>query len=228
MEDKPYIVISLGGSLIAPNQLDKVFLNRFIDTIKEYVVKGHRFVIITGGGKIARHYQDVIKSILNPDIKDLDWIGIHVTRINAELLKICFGDIAYNEIIIDPTIIPKTEKRIILGGGWKPGWSTDYCAVSIAEKLGAKKVLNLSNVNFVYDKDPNKYPNAKAITSSSWDDFRALLPSEWNPGLDAPFDPIAAKKAQELKLQVSIMNGQNIENLKDYLDGVTFIGTTID
>jgi hypothetical protein len=63
-------------------------------------------------------------------------------------------------------------------------------------------------------KDPKKFPDAKIIKESSWADFRKILPTEWDPGLNAPFDPIAAKKAEELGLEVVIMNGKNIENLK--------------
>jgi uridylate kinase len=225
--NKEYIIISLGGSLIMPDQIDVAYLNKFTEAIKGYVKEGYRFVIITGGGKVARYYQDAVKKIMTPDMRDLDWIGIHITRLNAELLKILFGDSAYYEIIIDPSVIPNTDKRVILGGGWKPGFSTDYCAVMLAESVGAKKIINLSNIDYVYEKYPNKHPDTKPIPEINWHDFRALLPSEWDPGLNAPFDPIAAKKADELKLEVSVMNGQNIENLKNYLDNEKFIGTVI-
>jgi uridylate kinase len=90
-----------------------------------------------------------------------------------------------------------------------------------------KKVINLSNIEYVYDKDPKKYPEAKKIERSSWGEFRKLLPTEWISGLNSPFDPVAAKKAQELGIEVAIMNGRNIENLKNYLEGKEFKGTII-
>jgi uridylate kinase len=93
--------------------------------------------------------------------------------------------------------------------------------------VGAKKVINLSNIDYAYDKDPNKFPDAEIIKESTWGDFRKLLPTEWDPGLNAPFDPIAAERAEELGLEVVIMNGKNIENLKKYLDGGEFVGTVI-
>ena len=90
-----------------------------------------------------------------------------------------------------------------------------------------KKIINLSNIDYVYDKDPRKYPDAVRIEKISWADFRTLLPSEWDPGLSSPFDPIAAKEAEYLGIEVAIMNGKNIENLKNYLDGQEFLGTVI-
>ncbi len=227
MGDKEYIVISLGGSLIAPESIDVSFLKNFIDSIKEQANKGFRFAIITGGGHIAREYINASKEITNPTNADLDWIGIASTRLNSELIRVAFGDLAHNAIIMDPDQIPSTEKNILIGGGWKPGNSSDLAAVHIARSLGAKKMINLSNIEYAYDKDPKKFPDAQIIKESTWADFRKILPEEWNPGLNAPFDPIAAREAEEFGLEVAIMNGKNIENLMNYINGKEFIGTTI-
>jgi uridylate kinase len=138
-----------------------------------------------------------------------------------------FGGAASPRVVLDPSILPSFNTPVIIGAGWKPGWSTDYDAIMMAEQLDAKKVINLSNIEYVYDKDPKKYPEAKKIERSSWGEFRKLLPTEWISGLNSPFDPVAAKKAQELGIEVAIMNGRNIENLKNYLEGKEFKGTII-
>jgi len=227
MDKKEHIVISLGGSLIVPDQIDSEFLKSFISTIKEYVSKGYHFVIITGGGKTCRRYQKALSDISETTSSSLDWLGIYSTRLNAEFMRLVFGPLAHLDIIIDPNIVPETDKPIVIGAGWKPGWSSDYDAVIIAGQLGVKRIINLSNIDHAYDKDPNKYPDAKIIKESSWKDFRALLPKEWNPGLSSPFDPIAAEKAESLSLEVVIVNGRNIENLKNYIDNKEFVGTVI-
>ncbi|MEK7585960.1 MAG: UMP kinase [Patescibacteria group bacterium] len=227
MESQDYIVISLGGSLIVPDQVDVEFLKSFIDNIKKYVDQGFRFVIITGGGHTARAYINASKSLTNPSVTDLDWIGIAITRVNAELLRVAFGGMSHDSIIMDPDQIHNTDKSVLVGAGWKPGNSSDLAAVHAAKSVGAKKVINLSNIDYAYDKDPKKFPDAQIIKESSWPDFRAILPKEWGPGLNAPFDPIAAKEAESLGLEVVIMNGKNIENLKKYLNGEEFIGTVI-
>ena len=129
---------------------------------------------------------------------------------------------------MDPDQIPETEASVLVGGGWKPGNSSDLAAIHAAKSVGAKKVINLSNIDYAYDKDPKKFPDAVKIEQSSWEDFMKILPMEWSAGLNAPFDPIAAREAQALGLEVAIMNGKNIENLKHYLDGDAFIGTVIN
>ncbi len=221
------IVISLGGSLIIPEAIDTEFLKDFRNLILAQAATGKKFVIIAGGGKICRKYQDAAKQLINPSSADLDWLGIYSTRFNAEFLKILFGDLAEDKIILDPTLPVKLTKSVIVGGGWKPGWSTDYDAVILGKQLGAKKVINLSNIDHVYDSDPKTNSNAKKIEQISWADYQVLIPKEWNPGLNSPFDPIASKAAQEAGITVAIMNGKPITNLANYLNGEKFLGTTI-
>jgi uridylate kinase len=97
----------------------------------------------------------------------------------------------------------------------------------VAKNVGAKKIINLSNIDYVYDSDPKINLNAKKIEKISWEEYRKLIPTEWNPGLNSPFDPIASKMAEEEGLEVVIMNGKPIENLAKYLNGEKFLGTVI-
>ena len=227
MKDNHTIVISLGGSLIVPNEVDTEFLKSFTMTIKDYVSKDFSFWIITGGGKICRRYNDFLKEITSPSNEDLDWLGISATRLNAELVRLCFGELAYDKVVLDPDVMPSTKSPIIVGGGWKPGNSSDLAAIHSAKSLGAKKIINLSNVDYVYDSDPKKNAEAKAIKNISWEDFRKIIPKEWGPGINSPFDPIAAMEAERLGFEVVVLNGKNLDNLKNYLDGKEFVGTTI-
>jgi uridylate kinase len=221
------IVISLGGSLIVPNGVDIDFVNSFISLIKEYISRGFSFIIITGGGKVCRDYDNSLKEIMKPSNEDLDFLGISVTRVNAEFIRISFGDLAYERIILDPESIPDTDKPVIVGGGWKPGNSSDLAAIYAAKSIGSNRIINLSNIDHVYDKDPRKYKEAKPIDNISWTEFMDLFPREWTPGENIPFDPIASSLASELLYEVIILNGKNIDNLRNYLDNKEFIGTTI-
>ncbi|MCX6755601.1 MAG: UMP kinase [Candidatus Nomurabacteria bacterium] len=221
------IIISLGGSLIVPNEIDIDFLTEFKKIILSQIEKGKKFIIITGGGKIARKYQSALKEISNPSLEHLDWLGIYSTRLNAEFLGLFFTGTAEEKIITDPTLPVNFEKPLIIGAGWKPGWSTDYDAVLLAKSINAKRVINLSNIDFAYDKDPNKYPDAKKLENISWSEYRELIPKEWNPGLSTPFDPIASGVAESEGIEVAILNGKNIENLENCLNNLEFIGTKI-
>jgi uridylate kinase len=223
-----YIVVSVGGSLIAPDTLDTQFLHSFRTLIEKKISEGFSFYIICGGGKTARNYQNGAKEA-GKDLSrnDLDWLGIHATRLNAHLIRTLFENYARPQVIKNPTKPIVSKYQVMIGAGWKPGWSTDYCAVLAAKNIKAHKLVNLSNIDYVYDSNPKENPEAKKIERLNWTAFRSLIPSEWDPGLSSPFDPVAAKEAQKLNLEVAIINGSKLEEFEKYLDGKEFIGSTI-
>jgi len=220
-------IISLGGSLIIPDDIDIDFLKDFKELILSQIKKGKKFVIITGGGRICRKYQAVAKGISNSSPEDLDWIGIASLKLNAELLRVIFGEYAHDEIISNLSNNFSFEKPIVIGAAYKPGQSTDFDAVLGAKTVDAKKIINLSNTDYVYDSDPKTNPNVKKIEKISWSEYRKLIPKEWNPGLNSPFDPIASGMAQKAGMEGIIMNGKPIDNLEKYLNGEEFLGTVI-
>lgn len=224
------IIMSVGGSLIVPDDIDTGFLKKIKELIEEQVAeKGRRFIVITGGGKTARKYQDAAGRITELDPDDLDWLGIHATRFNAQLFKTVCKDIAHHIVITNPADIKRVpqDKKLIVAAGWHPGSSTDLRAVQIAEHLGAKKMVNLSNTDYVYTADPRKDLEAKEIKEITWEGFRKLIPDEWDPGLSSPFDPVAAVEAERLGMEVAAINGASLEELEHYLDDKPFIGTRI-
>jgi uridylate kinase len=225
--ERERIVVSVGGSLIVPDGIDTDFLIRFKTLILEKIQQGFTFSIIAGGGKTARRYQDAANTVTPLSSSDTDWIGIHATRLNAQLLRNIFVDSAYARVIENPTIDIDAEKPIIIAAGWQPGCSTDYDAVLIAKNLGARRLVNLSNIDYVYDADPRKNPKAKKIEKISWPEFRKIIPDHWDPGLSSPFDPIAAKEAEALGLEVAIMNGAKLDEFSNYLSNEPFVGTVI-
>jgi uridylate kinase len=225
---REYVVVSVGGSLIVPDEIDTTFLTNFRELILKKTNDGLSFFIITGGGKTARRYQQAAHAVLgDSDPEDLDWLGIHSTRLNAHLFRALFSKQAQARIVKNPTRKVGGRSSVIIGAGWKPGWSTDYCAVMAAKRLGAKKLINLSNIDYVYDKDPRVFPDAVKIEKSTWADFRKLIPDHWDPGLSSPFDPVAAKEAEALGLEVAIINGKKLNEFENYLSNKEFIGSVI-
>ncbi len=222
------IIVSVGGSLIVPDQIDTTFLKHFRALILEKVAEGFSFYIITGGGKLARNWRDAAVEInAKTTTDDLDWIGIAATRLNAELLRATFADADIPEVIHNTSLRTDSNASILLAGGVRPGNSSDWAAVEAAKAVGAKKLINLSNIDYVYTADPRTNPDATKIEKTSWADFRKLIPSEWNPGLSSPFDPIAAKEAEILGLEVAVINGAKLKEFSNYLDGKPFTGTII-
>lgn len=226
------IVISVGGSLIVPNGgIDSFFLKQLNKFVREQLAKdkNRQFFLISGGGMTTRHYQTAARNVLQHQLTedDLDWLGIHATRLNGHLLRTIFRDIAHPVIIDDYSIIRKPTESVIIGAGWKPGWSTDYDAVLVCEDYGPRTIINLSNISKVCDRDPNKHENAKSFDKISWKEFRKLVGDKWTPGMHVPFDPIAARKAEDLEVKVVIVNGNNFENINNYFTGKKFVGTVI-
>ncbi|HSW89156.1 MAG TPA: UMP kinase [Candidatus Saccharimonadales bacterium] len=226
------IIISVGGSLVVPGDIDITFLKN-LNTFIRHQLEQHKerqFFLVIGGGATARKYRDAGENVLEHELtrEDLDWLGIHATKLNAHLVRTIFRDIAHPYIIKHYEIIRRVSEPLVIAAGWKPGWSTDYDAVLLCEDYGANTVINLSNVKQVYDKDPNQFPEAKPFEKMTWDEMRSIVGSEWSPGMHAPFDPVAAKKAQELGVKVVIMSGDDFGNIENYLEGKDFTGTVIE
>lgn len=231
---KEIIIISLGGSLIAPKEgIDWKFLKKFRALIVEQIKLGKRFVIITGGGNTARLYQEAASKAANLTNDDRDWIGVHSTRLNAHLIKTIFREFAHPRINKNPRTQEDLRKHfskgegLMVAAGWRPGWSTDYVATILAERLNAKVMINLSNIDYVYTSDPKKNKDAKKLSEINWPAFRKIVGDKWDPGLNSPFDPIASKQAQKIGLEVVILNGKNIPNLNKFLNKQKFKGTII-
>lgn len=229
MQESP-IAISVGGSLIVPNGgVDVNFVIKLNKLIREEVAKGKRFLLVAGGGKIARHYRDAAKQVIgNVEDNDLDWLAIHATRLNAHLLRTIFQDIAHPRIITNYyKKIANWKEPIAIGAGWKPGWSTDYDAVILARDYDAKIIINMSNIDWVYDCDPVKYSDAKLLKNITWEEMEKLVGDRWSPGFNVPFDPIATKLANKLNLKVIIANGNNLINIQKIINNDSFKGTVI-
>ncbi len=197
-------ILSVGGSMIAPDKPDTEFLAAFVQMAKEWLAadKGRRLILVAGGGAPARVYQGAYKEVCSKT-----------------------GDGFDNST--NPTADIDFKGQVLVASGWKPGFSSDNDAVLLAEKFGADTVVNLSNIEKVYTDDPRKNPDAKPLDEISWADFRKMVGDEWVPGKNVPFDPVASKKAAELGLTVICSAGKNIANTKNILDGAAYVGTTI-
>ena len=224
------VVISVGGSLIVPEKVNSAFLKSFRDLILRHVSKKPptRFILISGGGKTARNYQEAASSIHEASSEDLDWIGIHATRLNGHLLRTVFEDVAYKRVLKNPNEkVGFGKSKVIVAAGWKPGCSTDYDAVLFARTHKIGTIINLTNVDYIYDKNPKQFKDARPLKQISWKYYRQMVGDKWSPGMNAPFDPVAAKEAEKLGLTVYVINGKNLDSLESVLEGKRFIGTIL-
>lgn len=224
------VIISLGGSLLfSKGEVDTNFLEQFRELILRYVRRGYRFVIIVGGGTIARQYQNALRRLGIASSVEHDWIAIRVTHVHAHLLRILFGKYADDRVIMKPTEAHRgafRNKKILLAGGEKPGQTTDCVAVKCAIGVGATTVLNLSNVDYIYDRDPKKYREAKQLRELSWTEFQKLFPRRHTPGSNVPFDPVATALAKKHKLTVAFLDS-DLTNVNNFFKEKKFRGTIV-
>jgi len=221
-------VLSVGGSLIVTKDgIDVKFLKAFHAFIAGQVKKGNKFYLVVGGGATARTYIKAALAATPVKASDRDWVGIMATRLNAQLMQVIFGKLAHPEIITDPTVSVRTKSAVVFGAGYKPGCSTDHDAVLIAKHNKIDTVINLSNIDYAYDKDPRRHADARKLVNVGWPEFRKIVGSRWQPGLNVPFDPVASREAAQYGVKVVILNGQKLKNLADCLEGRKFHGTVI-
>ncbi|MDR0411116.1 MAG: UMP kinase [Treponema sp.] len=228
------MVLSLGGSIVAPEGADVDFLRDFVKLTRHQlsIEEDRRFIFVVGGGGPARAwqkaYRDVSADFSPLDDEAADWIGVMATRLNAQLVKAVMGDLCKDEVVIDPSGGAEFTGRALVAAGWKPGFSSDFDAVLLAEKFGARTLINLSNIEYVFTDDPRTNPSARPLDMISWKDFRLMVGEEWIPGKNTPFDPVASRYAEKIGLKVICAAGRNLPNLENILNGKPFIGTTIN
>lgn len=186
-------------------------------------------MLVAGGGATARLYieggQKVTGTMTD---EDLDWLGIHATRLNGHLLRTIFMDIAHPRIIENYAHkLRNWVEPVVVGTGWKPGWSTDYDCVILARDYKAHLIINLTDLYYVYNKDPDKYKNARPLKNISWQELQALIGTKWSPGFSTPFDPVAAKLAKDMGLTLITTSGNDFKNLEDIIEGRKFKGTVV-
>ncbi|MFH1790165.1 MAG: UMP kinase [bacterium] len=223
-----YKILSVGGSIIIPKGGFNVnFLKKFRSLIVNRVKAGDKFVLVIGGGATCRAYQQAAKKTADLSDENLDWLGIYSTWFNAEFVRLFFGSLAHAEVIRNPTKKISSKKPIIVAGGWVPKCSTDRDAVLLAKNLNANEVVNLSNIDYVYNADPKKVKNAKKMPELSWNELKAIVGDKWIPGSNVPFDPMAIKEAQALNLILKFVKGTNLKQVENALSGKNFKGTLV-
>ncbi|UCG68792.1 MAG: UMP kinase [Thermoplasmata archaeon] len=223
------VVVSIGGSVLVPNENDTDYMKKLASMFKELSTERKLF-IVTGGGRIARYY---IRSgrALGGDERYLDELGIEVTRLNARLLITALGDYAYPKpgFDIEESMVAGKSHKIVVMGGTVPGHTTDAVSAMLAKKVVAVRLVNATNVDGVYDTDPKKNPNAKKFTRMSYDQLMALTTeSEGMAGPNVIFDPKGSDIISKAIIPLFVCHGRDLDALKNAILGEEFDGTIVD
>ncbi len=199
-----------------------MFNNEAAYELKKYAImlseisKKVQLVVVAGGGKVARHYISAARSF-GSDEASLDMLGIEVSRLNARLLILALGDQAYPVVPEDLEQVSKAvtgnsgtsssnSSRVVVTGGLHPGQSTNATAALIAEKVKASKFLNATDVNGIYDSDPNKNKGAKLFKEITVKKCIELLGSEDSvAGAYDLMDIVALKVIERSKIHTVVL-----------------------
>ncbi|MFA5764377.1 MAG: UMP kinase [archaeon] len=220
-------VISAGGSVFIKEEINAAKIKQFCELIDKFSAQGYKFVVVIGGGKTARAYQEVAKK-MGANNFELDTIGINATKLNAMLFLNGIKN-AY------PKVVDKlSELKIIINnytpilGGMSEGQTTDAVAALAAEVLGGK-FINLSNVDGIYDADPRIDSDAVLFEKLSFNDVNFLLrEKELVPGQNLFLDKQAASILTRSKIPSAFLSGEHLGDLENYLLGNSFRGTIVD
>lgn len=216
------IVIALGGSLIDTRERT---IERFVQLIKE-TSKEVKFFIVVGGGRIAKDYINFCRKH-GIDEKNLDEIGIAATRLNAKLISTLLG--ANRDIPSSIEEAVSSKSSITVMGGTVPGHSTDAVAAELAARVKAEKLIIMTDVRGIYDRDPKKYKDAKFFKKIHVNKLIEVHGTEWRRAGDSVvIDGPALKKIRDFRLNTVVLNGKDTENLRGAIYGRSFDGTEIE
>lgn len=221
---KKRIVIKLSGRIFGMDNA------KMLKDYASFLVKISKIcqpIIIAGGGNIARHYIAHARSS-GADESTLDELGIEISRLNAKLLIYALKNKAYSH---PPTTLQEVRHAvddglIVVAGGLHPGQSTNGTAALIAEKINAEQFLNATDVDGVYDRDPNKFKNAKKFKLIELKNLKNMLVHEDSlaGGYDL-MDIVALKIIERSKIKTRILKA-DIKTLEKAIKGVD-VGTEI-
>jgi uridylate kinase len=222
------VVVSVGGSVLIPGKDDATYIRQLADMLID-VSKKVSLVIICGGGKISRYYVETGRQ-LGGSVDHLDMMGIGATRLNAELLRIALGGLSYNGVprTVNDAVSAFEGGKIVVMGGTEPGHTTDAVAAMVAGGIGSRRIVNATAVDAVYSDDPKKDPDAKRFSNLTIKELSGIVYAEHDAGRSSVFDPLGVKLAMRDHIDIMIVDGRDIDELKNAILGKRIKGTTVN
>ena len=221
------VVISVGGSILIPDKDDAAFIKELASLLRELSEKV-QMVVICGGGRVARFYAGTGRE-LGGTTDELDELGIGATRLNAELLRIALGSSACPSV-------PRTAEdaarmfghgKIVVMGGTEPGHTTDAVAAMVAGMIGCGRIVNATSVDAVYSDDPLKDPDAERFTDLTIKELSDIVYKEHDASKSSVFDPLGVKLAMRDGIDILIVSGRDLGEMRNAILGRKIKGTTV-
>ena len=224
------VVISLGGSLVNPGTPDIRYVASLFRVIR---ATKHKFGIVVGGGRVARQWADAVRKKGGSEF-EADEAAIKATMKNAQIvadeIKHLKGDVPAKACLtFDEARKAAKKHRFVVMGGTIPGITTDSDAVLLAECLGARRCLNLSNIDGIYDDNPVRNHNAKKYSHLSYQQLIDLAGKNdmRTAGTHFVFDFLACKLIARSKIETHFVHGKNLLDVRKAVEGKQHGGTVV-
>jgi len=223
------VVLSVGGSVLTTGKEDDVYYAGLAEILRA-VSQHFSLVVTTGGGRTARDYIQLGRKLGMTEI-ELDEVGIEVTRLHARLLAARVGPPtpANPPTSIAQAVHEAHRAPIVVLGGTEPGHTTDGVAALVAARLRALRVINATRVDGLYDRDPRADKTAQRIITVGWPKFREIIRAGTtaSAGQEFVFDRLGADTLAAARIPLAILDGRNLPNLTEALEGRPFDGTRV-
>jgi len=221
------VIVSIGGSILIPDEDDSSYIRSLAAMLRE-MARDLQMVVICGGGRVSRYYSRTGRE-LGGNTRQLDELGIAITRVNAGLLRIALGDLAVDEIPHDAESAAALSRpgKVVVMGGTVPGHTTDAVAAMVGRALGASRIINATSVDAVYSEDPRANPDAERYSEMSIEELAEIVAADHGAGMTSVFDPLGVKIAGESGIDVLVVDGRRLEELGKAAQGLPFVGTHV-
>ena len=223
------VVVSMGGSVLFRDEGDPDYLGSLAELLRE-LGRRRPLVVTTGGGRTARTYIRLGRTLGLTEV-ELDEVGIEVTRLHARLLAARIGPPCPAR---PPTSVAEAVHELrraspVVLGGTEPGHTTDGVAALLAVRLRAARVVNATDVDGVYDRDPHRHTDAHRFDRLGWPEFRALVNAgtSTEAGQNFLFDRLGAEMLARAGLPLYVVDGRDLANLRTAIEGGAFRGSRI-
>lgn len=221
------LVIRIGGSVIAspPNP---GLMRGYVDVIRGLRDKGHEVAVVVGGGRLAREFIELARSLGLPE-REQDELAISISRLFAQALSMMIGGYQWRDIptTVEEAVRTLRDRGIVIMGGVRPGMTTDTVAALIASEVGADLIIKATDQDGIYTKDPRRHPDAKKLDEISFEGLEKMLAEgKHRAGMHQIIDPEAARILRERRIKTIVVNGFDSENVLLAVSGIK-VGTVI-
>lgn len=229
---KDVIVISLGGSMLFDEKggIDTGYVRK-ITGLLEKTSKKYSIVVVVGGGKTAKIYAEAVRELTRNEFH-ADRIAILGTRMNALMLISVLGHKAYPKVItdLDEAFFALQQGVIAVSAGMLEGLTTDTDAVLFAERLGAKRLINVSKVDAIYTADPKLDRNARKLAKMTHAQLSELAAKsdERKARTNFVFDLVASKLAQRSNIPLHFAHGRKLGEVEKAINNEKHEGTVVE